>query len=484
MTQTSKTRLTHPLFGPSAWRTLRFRFAFWVGSLLLVTQLIMGAFVYVRLQSRLLDTVDDSLRLNAVQIRAVVEAQEGMIAAPDSTDYSSLSADLQEQSLTARILSPQGEILQAFGIYRDISVNPSVIETVQRHRERLLTIADPNEIDENLRIFAVPILHQGELVGIVEVTQTLDSVNDTLEQLLVLFQLGVPVSVVIAALGGYELASRALSRVDRITAMAHRISAENLSARLDLPATNDEVGRLATMFDLMLDRLDASFQRERQFTADASHELRTPLAATRTILDTIRSRRRTVEEYEHALDDLADETIRLQNLVADLLHLARNDTAVTSTLEVIDLSALLQDITESLRPLAESKGLRFLSTVADGLSIVGDRDQLIRLFVNLLDNAIKFTDTGEIRIGGETGPKNLLKITVADTGRGISAEHLSHIFDRFYRIDRSRTTVGTGLGLALALSIARAHGGTIKVESDVGKGSEFIVWLYVDSLRS
>ncbi len=483
MIQAGKTGLTHRLFGPLAfWRTLRFRFAFWVGSLLLVAQLVIGIFVYVQLKNRLLDTVDDTLRLNAVQIRALIEAQSGTLSAPDSAAYSSLSADLQEQRLTARILSPQGDILQAYGIYRDIPVSRDLLEAAQGHHESLLAVADPHETDENLRVMAVPILEQGELVGIVEITQTLESVYDTLEQLLILFQLGIPVSVVVAALGGYGLAARALSRVDHISAMARRISAEDLSARLVLPVTNDEVGRLSKTFDMMLDRLEASFQRERQFTSDASHELRTPLAAMRAILDTIRSKQRTVEEYERALDDLAEETNRLQSLVGDLLNLTRNETPATSTHEVIDLSTLLQDISETLRPLAESKGLRFVSSVSDGLNIVGDRDQLIRLVVNLLDNAIKFTDQGEVKVSAEVGTENRIKIAVTDTGRGIPVEHLAFIFDRFYRVDKSRTAAGTGLGLALALSIARAHGGMIEVTSETGKGSVFTVWLSTTSL--
>jgi heavy metal sensor kinase len=465
-------------WGPSAfWRTLRFRFAFWVGSLLLLTQIALGIFVYVRLEDRLLDTVDDTLRLNAVQIRALIEAQEGDLTRPESTAYSSLTSELQEQSLTARILSPRGEIVQAYGIYRDMPIHDSTLAAVQKRRENLITIPDPNDPEDHVRVFAVPILDQDVLVGVVEVTQTLESVDDTLEQLLTLFQIAVPVSVIIAALGGYGLSSRALSRVDRITAMAHRISAEDLAARLDLPATNDEVGRLAKTFDMMLGRLQASFQRERQFTSDASHELRTPLAAMRTILDLTRSKRRSVEEYERALDDLAEETARLHGLVTDLLRLARNETPDDSLGEVVDLSALLRDISDSLRPLAENNTLKLVCAVPDGLTLYGNRDQLVRLFVNLLDNAIKFTDHGEITVDAARQPDRCLAVTIADTGSGISAEHLPHIFDRFYRIDASRTAAGTGLGLTIAQSIARSHGGTIEVESQVGKGSEFRVLL-------
>lgn len=478
MIPTSKHLITTRLLGPSAfWRTLRFRFAFWVGSLLLLAQLVMGTFVYIQLKDRLFDAVDDTLRLNAVQIRVLVEAQGDTLSTPESSAYTSLSADLQEQQLTARILTPQGEIRQAYGIYRDLPINADVLAAAQNRQERFFTIIDPNETDEKLRVFVTPILQQGQVIGLIETTQALDSVDDMLEQLLILFQFGVPVSVVLAVLGGYGLASRALSRVDRITRMARHLSADDLTLRLDLPATNDEVGRLAQTFDMMLDRLDMAFQRERQFTSDASHELRTPLAAMRTILDMIRSRPRTTVEYEQALDDLAEETTRLQQLVVDLLLLARNEIPAAANHAEIDLSALLTDITDSLRPLAESHGLTLKASITDGLQVVGDRDHLVRLFVNLIDNAIKFTTDGEIVVQADIGLDGRCHITVADTGTGIPAEHLPHIFERFYRADRSRPSTGTGLGLALALSVARAHGGHITVQSVVGQGTTFTVVL-------
>ncbi|NDJ75030.1 MAG: HAMP domain-containing protein [Chloroflexi bacterium] len=467
--------------GPSAfWRTLRFRFAFWVGALLLLAQAALAAFVYARLEDRLSNNVDDTLRLNAAQIRAMVEAQEGELALPDEDVNDSLSADLQEQSLTARILSPSGEIIQAYGIYRDLPINTSILDAVHQQQEKLVTTTEPDDADDKLRVLAVPILQDGELAGIVEVTQTMDSVEDTLEQLLIIFQIGMPISVIIAALGGYGLAARVLARVDSITDMAQRISAEDLSARLDFPPINDEVGRLAQTFDMMLGRLEESFQRERQFTSDASHELRTPLAAMRTILDMTRAKRRSVEDYEQALDDLAGEMDRLQGLVSDLLRLARNESPETATHETVDLSALLVDIADSLRPLAERKHLGLDHTLPEGLTLNGDRDQLIRLFVNLLENAVKFTDQGAITISGAAASAGFVTITIADTGQGIAPEHLPHVFERFYRAEASRTTAGAGLGLTIALSIARAHGGTIEVESEVGQGTRFRVLLRTD----
>jgi signal transduction histidine kinase len=258
-----------------------------------------------------------------------------------------------------------------------------------------------------------------------------------------------------------------------MTRTARRISAEDLSERIQLPATDDEVGRLAVTFDEMLARLDESFRRERQFTADASHELRTPLAVMQTILSVIRQARRTPEDYEQALDDLAEEADRLRTLTENLLSLARSDTRPAVVRERVDLSALLHDVSDSLRPLAEIKGLTLGCTIPEGLRMTGDSDGLIRLFVNLLDNAIQFTERGRVAVSASQQENDTIRVLVTDTGCGIAPEHLAHIFDRFYRVDRSRASRGAGLGLAIALGIVRAHRGEIEVSSVVGEGTTF-----------
>ncbi|HMN29936.1 MAG TPA: ATP-binding protein, partial [Caldilineaceae bacterium] len=257
------------------------------------------------------------------------------------------------------------------------------------------------------------------------------------------------------------------------------LSASDLSTRLNLSSTEDEVGRLAATFDSMRVRLDEAFQRERQFTADASHELRTPLAAMQTIISSTLARQRTPAEYEHALIDLGQETEQMRLLTEGLLHLARTDAARQYTkFEAVDLSILLKDVADSLRPLAEEKGLELIDLVADeGLTLLGDSDGLIRLFVNLLDNAIKYTAQGSISLTAQRQDEDWLAVIVSDTGVGIAPEHLPHLFDRFYRVDEARSTEGIGLGLAIALDIARAHGGDITVESTVGQGTTFCVHL-------
>ena len=172
----------------------------------------------------------------------------------------------------------------------------------------------------------------------------------------------------------------------------------------------------------------------------------------------------------------------MRTLTEGLLHLARNEASRQSvSFECVNLSMLLKDVVDSLRPLAEDKGLKLIDKMlADDLTLMGDSDGLIRLFVNLLDNAIKYTEQGFITVSANPKDDNLLAVTVSDTGVGITSEHLPHIFDRFYRVDQSRSTNGSGLGLAIVQNVARAHGGNVAVESKVGQGTTFTVILSIE----
>jgi signal transduction histidine kinase len=227
-----------------------------------------------------------------------------------------------------------------------------------------------------------------------------------------------------------------------------------------------------------LGRLEDAFRRERQFTADASHELRTPLAAMQMIISATLTRRRSTDDYEQALGDLGHEVERLRTLTEGLLQLARGDLkrAVTKA-EEVDLTLLLKDVIDSLQPLAEEKGLRIINQTPDAdLLIHGDSDTLIRLFVNLVDNAIKYTEQGAITVIASAADQQV-HVTISDTGMGIAPAHLPQIFERFYRVDQSRSKEGAGLGLAIAREVTQAHGGTLSVTSELGQGTTFTVQL-------
>jgi heavy metal sensor kinase len=458
------------------WRTLRFRFALMTAGLLLLALVGFGAFVYGNMASSLSASVNEALRLNAAQGLTAVEVEDGQLDLPDSFVQGPDTANIRRQNFVLRILDPDGRVLRAYGAYPDLPVTAESAAAAQRGEASFATVTDPTTGDA-VRLYTVSIVTRGQTVGMYQVGQSLAGVENTLRELLRALLIGGPALVLAAGLGGYLLAARALAPIDRITRTARRISAEDLSARLDAPPADDEVGRLAATLNGMLARLEAAFAREQRFAADASHELRTPLAAMQAILDVTRERRRRPAEYERALDDLAEETNRLSKLTRSLLLLAREDGGDALAREPVDLSTLLRDIADSMRPLAAEKGLELACDVPDGLTVTGDPDGLIRAFVNLLDNAIKYTERGRVALSARRAGSDGVEVTVRDTGIGIPPEHLPHIFERFYRIERSRTSEGVGLGLAIARRIVRAHDGVIEVESAPGAGTTFTVRL-------
>ena len=462
-------------------KTLRVRFALWTACLLLAALALFSSFVYIRMAQSLAESVDRALRLAVSQLAAEVDFRGGKVTSNNELLEDISNTPLVEQGFSFRLLNESGQTVQEYGPYYRALPQPQVNFTTPDQPGVFATFTD-SATRHPVRVYTVPLVEDNQVRGAIQVAQNLNVVGQTLNQLLVTLLIGGPLLVVIAGVGGYFLAARALAPIDKITRTARQISAADLSARLNLPNTDDEAGRLASTFDSMLARLDDAFRRERQFTADASHELRTPLAAIQTIISSTLARRRAPAEYEQALIDLSQETEQMRTLTEGLLHLARNDaTRQPTKFEQVDLSILLKDVVDSLRPLAEDKGLEMIDNVpTDGLTLMGDSDGLIRLFVNLLANAVKYTEQGHITISAKPENGKLLAVTVSDTGVGIAPDHLSHIFDRFYRVDESRSKDGSGLGLAIGLNIARAHGGNIAVESTAGKGTTFTVELLTE----
>jgi heavy metal sensor kinase len=431
---------------------------------------VFGLYIYASTARGQAAAVDGALALVASQVVAGLDVENGRLIFAEQFADEPENIDLRERGFTIRILTPEGRTLQAFGAYQ------TLLALITPSTSSFATLTGAPG-DPPVRVYTTPIAESSNRpIAFVQVAQSLEAMQNTLQGLQATFLVSVPLLVTIAGVSGYFLAARALVPIDRITRTARRISAEELSARLDLAPTDDEVGRLAATFDAMLTRLEDAFRRERQFVADASHELRTPLAAMQVILGAIRQQWRTPGEYEQALADLSEETDRLRTLTEELLQLARRDTRRPPPYQRVELSPLLRDVADSMRPLAEAKGLRLTCVVTTGLALPGDSDDLIRLFVNLLDNAVKFTVHGGVTLSASEEQPHGVRVMVEDTGIGISAEHLPRIFDRFYRVDKARTTGGAGLGLALASDIVRAHSGRIEVASEVGKGTRFTVY--------
>lgn len=456
--------------------TLRWRIALWIAGFVALTLALLGVLVYLSMAQKLYSMVDDTLRLSAIQIAAAVDIEGGQIRASEALpELAPAASGFGGRNLLIRIYGKDGVPVTEFGPPgTDLAALPPP-DTGPGAGAGFATLVQAD--GSKVRTYTTPLQDTGQVVGTLQVGEDLSLVTSALDQLAAALTLGALLLIAVSVAGGYFLAGRALAPVDQITRTVQHISTHDLSARLDLP-TGDELGRLAGTLDAMLDRLEEGFRRERQFTADASHELRTPLAAMQAILEVVRARPRAAAEYEQALDDLAEETGRLQVLVGGLLQLARTDAAITAPLRAarVNLAQILNDVCDSMQPLAEAKGLALTCAAPPVLMVIGDGDDLVRLFVNLVDNAVKYTDTGSIQIEAAARAEGC-HVTVTDTGNGIAPEHLPHVFDRFYRADAARSLPGAGLGLAIAADIAAAHGGAIKVASAPHAGTQFVVTL-------
>lgn len=343
--------------------------------------------------------------------------------------------------------------------------------------------------DGLMRVQTFPITKDGNVTGALQVGLSFEDVGDTMRALLKAMLVLAPGMLLLASGGGFFLANRALKPIDRITRAAQQISAENFNRRLDLRGPDDEVGRLARTFDAMIVRLQAAFEQQRRFVADASHELRSPLTAIIGQIDVAAERPREAESYRTTLLSVREQAQRLARLTNDLLFLARSETQPhTAPGEPIDLSQLLPAIIAQAEPLAQARAQTVIFEPRQPLVIHGNEDDLIRLFLNLLDNAIRYTPQGgtisieaepsderALALASPHGPTRSIRVKVRDSGPGIALEHLPHLFERFFRVDRGRSRAqgGTGLGLAIAQTIAQAHGGQLMVESTPGQGSTF-----------
>jgi len=306
-------------------------------------------------------------------------------------------------------------------------------------------------------------------------------VRQTLWTLAAIMATAIPCAVGLAIIGGYLLAGRVLAPVGAMADTARRITAESIDARLPVSDSTDEFGRLATVFNETLSRLDAAFEQLRRFTADASHELRTPLTAMRSVGEVALHRPLSTEGYREVIGSMLEEVDRLTRLVENLLLLTRAEAGrIPLTRASVDLRELVAGVSDGLRVLAEEKNQELTVELGEPVAVECDATVLRQGMTNLLHNAIKFTPAkGAIRVAVKSTVTGDAVIEVQDSGPGIPAANQHRIFERFYRVDqaRSRDTGGTGLGLAIARWAVEASGGRIELESAAGQGALFRVVL-------
>jgi signal transduction histidine kinase len=475
------------------WNSVRVRLTLWNAGLLVLLLAGSGIVLCYRVQTDLLRSVDQELADDSDRLAARPPGHDafGPPEPPNDRPPSPggpagpslrLSSDAERRMnwRRPRLLTPSGEPWGPFPADRPWDRTTLTLSAAGATRYSTLQVGG-----EPMRVYSRPVTQHGRIVGVVQAAHPVGDLQRVgREQLRTLMTL-IPVALLAAVLLGVLMTDRTLRPVRQITQAAAQIGTEDLSRRLEV-TSQDEFGVLAATFNGMIGRLEQAFTRlenayrglerayeqQRRFTADASHELRTPLARIKGSASLALAEPRTAEEYCGALRVVNQAADVMNRLIRDLLMLARADAAQLR-LERCPLSVaeLLADVSAAA---SEEDGCPIRVQLPDEpVDAQGDRDALARLLVNLIENARRHTPPdGEITLAAHADGDNVV-VRVEDSGEGIAPEHLPHVCDRFYRVDvaRTRSRGGTGLGLAICRSIAEAHGGTLTLDSVLGRGT-------------
>jgi len=458
--------------------SIKFRFTLWYLLVLAVLLTALSAGVYFYLSRSLYQNLDDSLELRSTQLvsfPAILESIE--------------QGEFQEEL---------GEIviLYFYGNNQSVEWSPSGISIPLSDEFTSQAIAGTGLFTniqtaegEGLRLLAVPVSlgPPGPTPSIppslLVIARSTKQIDRALHGLVRTLAIAVPLALALAAGGGIFLARRTLKPVDKIAQTAQKIGESDLSQRINVN-TKDELGRLAATLNEMIGRLEKAFQRQKQFTSDASHELRTPLAVIEAESTLALRKERPPNDYRQSLESISRETRQMSSLIDQLLTLARADAGKEEwNFTEVDLGKLITNLSIDVEVLCQEKGLSFQLGQTQDLVVKGDEARLRELFMNLLGNAIRYTPSPGTVSVSFVREGQMAVVAITDTGIGIPAKDIPLIFERFYRVDKSRSRAegGSGLGLAICRHIAEAHGGKIEIESQVGGGSTFSVWLPLQS---
>ncbi len=458
---------------------LRVRLTLWYGTALALILIIFSTILYVITARSLHDAVDESLEETAAAAVRSLE-ERGFLPLIDEDELMSQFPELARIDKFFQIFSPSGTItIRSPNMKQhEMPLSRQALEVAYSGRSLLEFAKYPKE--PPLRLISVPIIYRGSLLYIIQVGTSMDSVEETLNRLLLVLLVSMPIALAVSLAGGWFMAGRALRPVDAITLAAQRIAGGDLTQRLTVPASADEIGRLTKTFNDMIDRLETSFRQIRQFSSDASHELRTPLTVMKGETELALRRPRETDDYKVVLESNLEEIDRMTRIVDELLFLSRADMGEVKMERLpVPLDTLVEDLHRQASLLGQERDIQVVLRTTAPAVVLGDELRLRELFLNLLDNAVKYSRPGGTVDIALTIEQTHARVSVTDHGIGIAQEDQSRIFDRFYRTDEARahTKKGTGLGLAICAWIVESHRGRIEVQSKVGEGSTFTVML-------
>jgi heavy metal sensor kinase len=461
-------------------RSLKFQLLIWYAGLLLAVFALIGVATYLALQNSLLGALKETQLRRARQVSQLLgEELQGENQSRLGTEIEARYApDANDRFV--RVTRRDGAVLYLSPAPKDQSFDPAALPPAtwssQPESFRKAALLGNRKMLLTAHTFQA----RGGTSYLIETGAPMDEVQADLRKWLMFLLAVLPVVAAMALGGGYVLVKRALVPVDQIASSAERISSANLSERLPVAQTGDELQRLTVALNHMIERLDSAFQHSRRFVADASHELRTPLTVLRGELESLVQEPALSAEWHDRLGSALEEVERLSNIVEGLFAISRIDAGEAAAEWVkFDLAGLATSTADQMALLAEDKNISINCQATQNVWVEGDRARMKQVVVNLLDNAIKYTDRGgavALTVGARDR-KAVLEVT--DTGVGIPPEALPRVFERFFRVDkaRSREQGGAGLGLSIVKSICAAHQGRVEANSAPGQGSRFRVEL-------
>ena len=484
-------------------KTIRFKIIFWYTLALTIIISLFSISLYSNFKNNLYGDLDDLLQSKTEGIADSIDTywetekldalkagiKQDVFSKINNINFVKIAQRwVKEKSNDPKLINIIVQIFDANGNNIASSKNIPSIAVLSKETLRFvlkgnghfdnLNIELPDRKTLSLRELTTPVIENGKVAYIVQVTSPLAQVDAALNRLRFILLLLLPLAIFLTSIAGVFLAEMTLKPLKKIIKTVHQITAENLKLRLDLPDTNDEIKRLADTFNEMLEKLDQSFSSQQQFIHDISHELRTPLTILKGELEVTLKKVRSQKEYESILFSSLEELNKINRIIENLLMLARfENKEVSLEIKPLDLSLLTQDILDDVKILSGHRGIQINFSPQESIILEADESQLRRVILNILDNAVKYTTgNGKIFVKLEKD-NNTAKIKISDTGIGIAKENLPFIFDRFYRVDKSRNTNGFGLGLSIAKSIIETHRGKIAVESQPNQGTTFTIFL-------
>ena len=454
--------------------SIRARLTLWYTGVVAAILLLVGVAAYSLLRWHLYNDLDASLFTVADVLRDAPPMDPAAPLPPDLEPLVRGFLGSEFADALMQLLDPEGR-LRSRALRPALPLSPEARVNALRGAPTLETVELGT--GEQARLLTMPVVRAGRIVDMVQVAMPLRRTRQALVRYVQTLLVLLPLGAVLSAIGGWLLARRALRPVDRMSHSALEISAQDLSRRLELRGTHDEIDRLAETLNAMLARLEAAFVEMQRFTADAAHELRTPLTALRGGIEVALRAERSREDYRGVLTSSLEEVEQLIRLTEDLLLLSRSTMGLSAARQPVDLEPLCLEALELGVRLAKGKGVSVSMGATVPAVVQGDAGALRRAVLNLVDNAVKYTPAGGSVVVSLERSGERVWIVVEDTGIGIDPADAERIFEPFVRLDagRSRDTGGTGLGLAIARSIVLAHRGTLEVETRAGGGSRFTI---------